>query len=61
MTKVRILQTTMVAGQRHAKGDVTRVDDATAQDLVALGKAEIMAEKQGKDEPASPTKAKKNG
>ena len=43
MTKVKILQTTMVAGQRHAKGDVAKVDEPTAQNLVALGKAETLA------------------
>ena len=49
MTKVKILQTTMVAGQRHAKGDVARVDVPTAQDLVALGKAEIVSKKTDED------------
>ncbi len=54
MTKVKILQTTMVAGQRHAKGDEVNIDESTAQNLVALGKAEIVPDKKGKEEqPAS--------
>ena len=39
MTKVRFLQTTTAAGRRHAKGDEVPVDEMTAWDLVATGKA----------------------
>ena len=49
MTKVKILQTTMVAGQRHAKGDIIEISENSARHLTALGKAEIFLEKQRKD------------
>jgi len=51
MTKLHFLTTTTLGGQRYAKGDVTRVDDATARDLVALGKAEIVKEQKPAKEP----------
>ena len=46
MTKLRFLRATTVAGQRHAKGDEVKMDEVTAQNLVALGKAEILKEKK---------------
>ena len=53
MTKVKILQTTMVAGQRYAKGDVVDIGEDTAQHLVTMGKVEVMPDKQSKNEPAN--------
>ena len=63
MTRVKILQTTMVAGQRHAKGDEVNIDEPAARNLVALGKAVVVSEKSktGDDtkRPAIPAKAKR--
>jgi hypothetical protein len=44
--QIRILVTTTVAGQRHAKGDEVSLDERTAWDLVVTGKAEEGKEKQ---------------
>ena len=60
MTRVKILQTTTIAGQRHAKGDEVNMDESTAQNLVALGKAKILKEQKTAKEthPAPPTSGK---
>ena len=60
MTKVRFLTTTTVDGQRYAKGDEVNMDEPTAQNLVALGKAKILKEQKTVKEthPAPPTSGK---
>ncbi len=63
MTKVRFLRTTTAVGRRHAKGDEVPVDEMTAQDLVATGKAENVLENKepakGDKRPVTSAKAKR--
>ncbi len=46
MLKVKILQTTMVAGKRYAKGDAIKANEAIARDLDEMGKGKVMPENQ---------------
>ena len=44
MTKVKLLRTTTLGSIRYAKGQVVELDEATARNLMALGKAENVLE-----------------
>ncbi len=44
MTKVKLLRTTTLGSIRYAKGQVVEQGEATARNLVATGKAEIVKE-----------------
>jgi len=53
MTRIRILVTTTAGGQRHARGDEITLGDREARDLIAIGKAELLKEKQASRKPGS--------
>ena len=46
LQKIRILTTTTAGGQRYARGDEITLGDRQARDLIAIGKAELLKEKQ---------------
>jgi len=53
MTRLRMLQTTTVGSRRLARNDEIDTDEATARDLIAIGKAEAVKDKQATRKSAS--------
>lgn len=49
--KIRMRVTTTLGSIRYVKGQVVELDEATARNLVALGKAEIVKDSKPAKEP----------